>query len=502
MRSRCLLPLALVALLGAEARGGAESPLVASVKEGNAGAVRSLLEQRVDVNRPEADGMTALHWAVRANDAGMVALLLQSGARPGAANRYGITPLALAAQNGSAPVVALLLAAGADATATLPEGGSALMIAARTGNPAVIKALAAAGADLNAREGWMGETALHWAAAQNHAAAVQVLVELGAEADVRSRVLSFPEFKWSTAGMVSTALPRGGWTPLMHAARDGALDGARALADAGASLDITDPDGTTALVIAIINAHYDLAAMLLDRGADPNVADSTGTAALYALVDMHTLAPMQGRPAPKLAGQTTPEALLKTLLARGADPNARLTRPMLGRYHGSGDATLGEGSTPFLRAAKAVDVSMMRALLDGGADATLTRQDRTTALILAAGGQPPAALARGPQESAALVIEAVTLCLERGVDIDAFNTSGQTAVHAAAGRGADAVVQWLADRGATLDLPDKQHRTPLDIALGAGGGGRGGRGAPVVHESTAALLRTLLAGAPSAGGNR
>ena len=140
-----------------------------------------------------------------------------------------------------------------------------------------------------------------WAAAENHAEAVKALVELGADVNAKSKVLSFPEFKWTTSGMVSTALPRGGWTPLMHAARQGSLEaGESARRAAQVDLNVVDPDGTTALVVAIINAHYDVAAMLLDKGADPNVADSTGTAALYALVDMHTLAPMQGRPAPKL----------------------------------------------------------------------------------------------------------------------------------------------------------------------------------------------------------
>jgi ankyrin repeat protein len=293
--------------------------------------------------------------------------------------------------------------------------------------------------------------------------------------------------------MVSTALPRGGWTPLMHAARQGAFEGARAIADAGADLDARDPDGTTALVLAIINAHYDLAAMLLDKGADPNVADSNGMAAVYALIDMHTLAPMQGRPAPKLVGTTDAATLLAKLIAHGGDPNARLLRPVLGRHHGSGDPALGEGSTPFLRAAKTVDLDMMRLLLDVGADPALTRKDRTTALTLVAGGRVGGFPARTAEASTALTIEALKLCLDRGLDIDAFSTTGQTALHAAAGRGADDVVQFLADNGATLDLPDKQGRTPLDIALGVRTGGRAARNAPTVHETTAALLRQLMA---------
>ena len=322
----------------------------------------------------------------------------------------------------------------------------------------------------------------HRAAAENHADAVRALVEVGADVNLRSKVLQFPEFKWTTSGMVSTALPRGGWTPLMHAARQGSLDAARALVNApGIDLNLTDPDGTTALVVAIINAHYDVAAAILDKGADPNIPDSTGTTALYALVDMHTLAPMQGRPAPKLVDTLDAEALLKSLVARGANPNVRLQRPMLGRYHGSGDASLGEGTTPFLRAAKAVDVSMMRALLAAGADPTITKKDRTNAAMLVAAGQVfGLGPATGPAVTSQTTVEALNLCLDNGIDINAFNTTGQTALHIAAGRGLDDVVKFLAGHGAKLTRTDKQGRTPLDVALGVGAGaGTRGAGGPV-----------------------
>ena len=304
-------------------------------------------QQRADVNAAEADGMTKLHWAARNNDLTAARALVRAGANVNAASRYGITPLTLAAENGSAPMLDLLLKAGADAKATMPEGQTVLMTAARTGKADAIKVLAAHGADVNAHENWMGESALTWAAAENHADAVRALLELGADANLKSKVLQFPEFKWTTSGMVSTVLPRGGWTPLMHAARQGSLAAAKALLAApGIDLNIVDPDGTTALVVAIINAHYDLAAAILEKGADPNVPDSSGTTALYALVDMHTLAPMQGRPAPKLVDVLDAEALARLLVAHGANPNSRLQRPMLGRYHGSGDASLARARRP------------------------------------------------------------------------------------------------------------------------------------------------------------
>ncbi len=272
-----------------------------------------------------------------------------------AASRYGITPLSLAATNGDVPMLDALIKAGADPNAALPEGETILMTASRTGNPDAIRLLLAHGANPNTKENSLGETALMWAAAENHADAVRALIKGGADPNLRSTVLTLAPFKWVTSGMVSTSLPRGGWTALMYAARQNAAGAARALAESGADLNLTDPDGTTALTFAIINAHFDLAAMLLDKGANPNVADETGMASLYATVDMHTLGAMLSRPAPKLVDELDSVGLVKLLLAHGADPNARLKKPVLGRHHDGGDASLGEGTTPLIRAVKTND---------------------------------------------------------------------------------------------------------------------------------------------------
>jgi uncharacterized protein len=296
-----------------------------------------------------------------------------------------------------------------------------------------------------------------------------VLAEAGANLNARSATLEFPEFKWTVSGMVSTSR--------------------RALADTGADLNQRDPEGSTALVLAIVNAHFDLASMLIEKGADPDVADLTGTTALYAAVDMHTLGPMLSRPVPRLVDRLDAADIVKALLARGASPNIQLKRPMLGRHHDSGDASLGEGTTPLMRAAKSGDVVVMRMLLDAGASPALTQRDYTNALMLAAGGGGrPSAYAAPPTEADAL--EAVTLCVEHGADVNAFNANGQTALHLAAQRGADSVVRYLADHGARLAIRNKQGRTPLDLASGRGGGGRGGPA--VARESTAALLRSLM----------
>jgi ankyrin repeat protein len=471
------------------------------------------------VNQPEADGTTALHWAIQADDVEMAALLIGAGADATAANRYGVRPLTLAATNGSDAAIAMLLKAGADPNTATDAGEPALMTAARTGRVEAVRRLVTAGADVNAREGWLGETALMWAAAENHAAVVRLLVEAGAEIDARSTVLEAPVLEFPRSGGPNSPFPRGGWTPLMFAARDGAIDAARALAELGADLDLAalpqtdvplkpeeirdaaDGVGTTALVFAIINSHNDLAAMLLDKGANPNVADVAGMGALYAAVDMNSLQWVQGRPAPILNDRLDAVDVVRLLLQKGADPDARLKTRPLKRHHDAGSTlNMGEGTTPLLRAARTNDVAVMKLLLDAGADPHLTLPDRTTALMIAAGlgygglrGEGIRIVTPTPEGA----VEAVQLLLDRGMDVDAFNNAGNTALHGAVTRG-DAVVKLLVSRGARL-VKNKAGFTPLDLALGAGG--RGGRGG-VVRESTATLLRPLAAAsADRANGN-
>jgi uncharacterized protein len=459
-----------------------------AAKEGRTSQVRDLIKQRADVNLAQPDGMTALHWAARNDDLELAQMLIAAGARAKFIDRYGTSPLTLAAVNGSPRMLELLLKAGADVNVSLPEGETVLMTAARTGNPAAIKVLLAYHPDVNAKEKTLGETALMWAAAENHAEAVKALVSADASINAKSTVLSLAPFQWVTSGMVSTTLPRGGWTPLMFAARQSAIDAARALAESNADLNATDPDGATALSIAIINGHFDLAKMLVEKGANPNVSDDSGMAALYAAVDMHTLSAMLSRPAPKLTDETSALDLIKILLAHGADPNQRLKKPIIGRHHNTGDASLAEGTTPLMRAAKANDIPAMKLLLDAGANPFLTQKDYTNVIMIAAAGGAQAgsySLALPVTEEGA--IQAIQLCLARGVDVNAFNSNGLTALHRAAARGADKVVKFLIEQGARADIRSKANLTALDMALGKGGG-RGGAPA-TVHESTAALIR-------------
>jgi ankyrin repeat protein len=328
-----------------------------------------------------------------------------------------------------------------------------------------------------------------WAAANDNADAVKALVAFGADTDARSTALSPPEWRWVTTGMVSTLLPRGQWTALMYAARENAIDAARALAESRADLNLQDPDGTTALVLAIVNGHFELARMLLDHGADPNVVDASGMGALYAAVDMHTLPVMTARPAPAVEAVSAAD-LVRRLLQRGARPNATLIRPILGRHHDPGDPSLGEGTTPLIRAAKASDLEMMRILLEGGADPTLTQRDFTNALIVAAAGTRPSAYATRRPVGEAEELESVKLLVEHGADVNTFNVDGQTALHYAAARGRDQLVGYLARQGARLDTKNRNGLTPLDVALGRGRRAWDRQALPV-RAKTAALLEQL-----------
>ena len=467
-----LVALLTVLLTAGLVAADGDTPLIDAVKRGDHSAVRTQLRGKINVNEPAVDGTTALHWAVQGDDLELVTMLLRAGANAKATNRYGLQPITLAATNGSGRAIEALLAAGADANTTTPEGEPVIMTAARTGAVDALKALIARGANVNAREKWFGETAVMWAAGENHADAIRVLVEAGADINAKSTVLDSPVLEFPRSGGPNSPLPRGGWTALMFAARDGSIDAARTLADLGANLNATalpqtdvplKPEeianaqakniGTSALVFAIINVHYDLAAMLLDKGADPNVVDGAGMGALYAAVDMNSLQWVQGRPAPILADQLDGADLVKRLLAKGANPNARLTGRPLKRHHDAGSTlNFGEGTTPLIRAARTNDVAVMKALLDGGADPFITLPDRTTALMIAAGQGYGGLRGEGiriviPTPEGA--IEALTLLLDRGMDVDAFNNVGNTALHAAVGRG-DAVVKFLASRGASL----------------------------------------------------
>jgi len=474
----------LTGVLLASAAFGATPQMADIAMKGDMDAVRSLVKQHPgDINATLPDGGTALLWAAYWNDEKAVEMLLAAGANVNAANREGFTALSQACTNGNAAMVEALLKAGADANSFQAEGQSALMTAARAGNAETVKALLDHGAEVNAKESWRGQTALMWATAENHPSVVQVLVDHGADVNAVSSIFDFSGMKVKP-GDVPMHFPRGGFTALLFAARGGFTECAKILLDHGADVKAADPDGTSALMLAIINGHYDTAAFLLNQKADPNAADANGRAALFAAIDMRNIY-SSNRPAPRDNNKVEPMGLIKMLLDRGADPNAKLTKMIVPRaVLDFPDVMMGEGATPFLRAAKSADVALMQLLLDKGADPKAVTKGGVTALMVAAGMGHANTIRRGEQP-----IEAMKICLEKGVDINAATDKTlNTALHAAAGQGTDDIVQFLADHGAKLDLKDNKGRTPRDVALGLKADAVGVE----VHQSTADLLGKLM----------
>jgi ankyrin repeat protein len=473
----------------------AQLPLIAAVKEGNLSAIRSLIEHRADVNAREVDGTTALHWATQAGNVPVVDVLIAAGADVNAVSRYGATALALAARQGNAALLRGLLRAGADlliADSGESEGQTLLMHASHTGSVDAILLLVDHGADVNARERRTGTTALMWAAIEDRPEAITALLAAGAEIDARSTLTQYPHTPPAVVGdpleegasyVGQTVLAKGGWTALMYAARQGARGAVRVLAESGADLDVTDPDGSSALMFAIINGHYDVATLLAESGADVNLADRTGMTPLYAAVDMHTLPTTFGRP------DLTPSVVagsigaVKMLLTYGADPNARLKTKILKRVYNPGDPRLGEGATPFMRAARGGDVVAMRLLYEAGADPRLAQQNGNTPIHLAVsasrGGNNPD---RSTDQGA---MQAIAYSLELGVDINATNSAGDTALHLSLT--APAIVEFLIGHGASRDVKNRQGQTPLEAAMRS----------REPNDATIALLRR--ANAPEAG---
>ncbi len=486
--TRAMSVLALAgafALMARPAFAGADSDLLEATQNGDAERVATLLKIGVKANAADPDGTTALQWAAHFDHLEALNALLRAGARPNVANVYGVTPLAEAAANGDAAMIAVLLKNGANVDQASPEGETPLMFAARAGSVESVRMLLVGGAKADAREQWKGQTALMWAAALNHAEAAHALIAAGADPNARSTEWPPDLIQRPKNGNLVSERPKGGLTPLLFAAREGALASVRVLIDAKADLNVTEPGGTNALVIAIINAHYDVAAMLLNAGADPNIADKHGRTALYAATDMSSVEPSGTRPPPKESDENTAIDVMRIALERGANPNARLTSAVPGRsVSDDPDSVLRAGTTPFIRAAKTGDVAAMKLLLGHGADPRLVLKDNTTAMISAAGLGWRWGDSKIPEADA---LAAVKLCIELGLDVNAANDLGETPLHGAAARGATTIIQYLVDHGAKLETKDKRGRTPLAIAIG-----EEDRGNPGFPEA-ATLLRKLMA---------
>jgi ankyrin repeat protein len=444
--------LAVLLAWTSSVRAQANAALADAVERLDRAAVAVLLKQGVDVNAPQADGMTALHWAVYHDDAATTAMLLRAGADAKAANRYGVTPLPLACTNGTSEIVELLLNAGADANTSLTGGETALMIAARTGKPGPVTTLLAHGAAVNARDR-KGQTALMWAAAEGHAEVVSLL--LAAKADFKTPLAS-------------------GFTPLLFAAREGRLEVVQTLLKAGAdvheAIQATRAvprgarTGTSALHLAVENGHFELAIALVKAGADPN-DQRCGYAPLHMISWVRK--PNRGDsedgdPPPIGSGNLTSLEFVKQLVQLGADVNLAQKQGAPGR------GVLGRtGATPLIAAASTSDVPLVQAILDLGADPKRTNADGTTPLLAAAGvgvGAPEEAAGSEPE-----ALDVIAVLLKHGVDVNAVDRNGETAMHGAAYRNHPRVVELLADKGARIEVwnrPNQSGVTPLLIAEG------------------------------------
>jgi uncharacterized protein len=454
----------------------AEPALVDAAMNGDLKAVRTLARQTADVNGTQADGMTALHWAVQRRDLEMTNLLLNAGADFKIANRTGAKPLYLAAVNGDAAVMARLLDAGEDANAVLTaEGETVLMLTSYTGNPAAVKLLLDRGAEPNAQQ-LRGQTALMWAAAEGHAEVVKLLLDRGADAGLSSTASTKPERR-----------PPGGMTALLFAARQGKVDAARALLDGGADVNQAGADNTSPLLIAVVNGHYDLATMLVERGANPNIADANGRTPLYAAVDLRNVQWSQA-PAPELP-QATHLAMITRLLDAGADPSVKITGKV--GHRGSFDMRWSDlkGGTAFSRAAWNGDVEILRLLLARGADPKVVTEKGETALLLLAGAGWP--LGQGYLRSDEEIAASLDLLVEElGMDVNAATTEGITPVIGAIFKGDNSVVQYLVDHGARLDVKDAKGRDVIAWAQGiAANEGQPPRPQPETEK----LVRELMA---------
>ena len=477
------------------------APLADAAQRQDKQAVQALLAKKTDVNATQADGATALHWAVYAEDAETTASLIRAGANVNVKNNYGVSPFAVAAKSGNANIISQLMKAGADPNDALNYINSSetpLMHAARAGSVDAVRVLLLAGAKVNARENWNGQTALHWAAAEGHGAVVQALIEGGA--DIRQR---------SNAGS----------SPFLFAVRKGDVASVKAFLAAGADVNEKRVDLATPLLVAIINGHEDLVDLLLDKGADPNAEGGStdlsvqGSKARPIRITLKTPSYRDqlkdtgtegGNGANNSWGRPLQAAIhaanwhisdefvainldrlriVKSLIAHGADVNSRNT-DMEPRWSGARYRRRQVGLTPFLAAARQADIEVMRLLLQNGADPKLNTPLNITPLMLVAGIAWASNQDRASEEQ---VLEATKMLVEElGADVNFVADTGETAMHAAAYRGANSVVQYLFDKGAKLDVVDKSGRTPLQVADGVEYGN-----SFAANPHTAVLLRKL-----------
>lgn len=498
---------------------GAESNVADAASVGDLDRVRELISGGDDVNAAQPDGTTALLWAAYESNPEMVTALIEAGADPNAANEFGVTPLLQASRIGDAAVIGALLAAGADIAVTSPSGETALMAAARTGRVDAVSLLLAHGSDPNAAESYWEQTALMWAAVEGHGDVINVLLEAGADPNMQARVSELEQRS------TRTDFPSGGFTALMFAARNADEAVVRRLLDGGADINLTNADGATALMIAVVNDRFDFAAKLLELGADPN------DGSLYQAVLMHDattdwLAKDGTQWRADHLNELTALDLTRLLLEAGADPN----KPFVGQLHSTSMCCdTKENATPLYRAAVAADVEALELLIEHGGDIEWAPEEQDgesggggnigkTPLMVAMNGGRGVGMAGGPgdiregrappfrEEANREPLDAVTLLLAAGADPDAVTPDGEAALHQAAKAGKLDIVRALAESGATLDLPDGEGQTALAIVEAMEPrepppltGALAGRPQGAQPAEVAVLLRELMGLEPATG---
>ncbi|HEY1240007.1 MAG TPA: ankyrin repeat domain-containing protein [Bryobacteraceae bacterium] len=518
MRIRYVFPALTAGVLLSLAYGATGSPVADAAMQGDRVAVQSLLKQKADVNAPQPDGATAIQWAAYRNDGELADLLIKAGANVKTANHDGATPLSLAAENGSAAMIEKLIEGGADPNERRPNGETALMMASRNGNIAAIKVLLDHKADVNAKESLRGTTALMWAAEQSHPDAVKVLIEHGADLrattdpDTRnSRLNIAPSVQQrlnsaqGAGGLNAFARARaararagagggkagasaddfdleaffrgpqvkdgGGLTPLAYAAREGCLECARVLVEAGADVNELTLYGWSPLLVATQNRHYKLAEFLLDHGANPNLANKGGWTPLYLATDNRNI---ESGDYPVRRPDMDHLDYIKLLLDHGANVNARICGAQSTDKECKGDTTetrtnftmqwlYEDGATPFLRAAQSGDITLMKLLLAKGADPKIATAHNDSALAVASGigWVEGVTYEWSPEQS----VEAVKMCLDLGIDPNLADDQGRTALHGAAHKGRTDVIQLLVDHGANLEAHDLGSRDTVNGAM-------------------------------------
>jgi ankyrin repeat protein len=454
---RPFIVVVVVAALAIPSWGYAQTSKQPAAAKASAGPRRTT-SPGADVNRRNTDGSTPLQWAVYNGDVIEARRLLRAGANVSLANNYGATPMSLAAEVGHADMLKVLLEAGASADSPNADGQTALMAVARTGNVAAAQLLLDHGAAVDAKEKFGGQTALMWASARRHPKMMELLVAKGADVNARSTDRNYQRHVQAEGRPKN--LDSGGLTPLLYAARENCTACVEVLVKSKADIDLPDPDGVSPLLVAIMNSNWDLARQLILAGADVNQWDVFGEAPLYMAVDLRSRID-GGRASIDSPNTTTGLAIVKLLLAHGADPNMQLFfKPANAR-----GTTATRGATPLIRAANNADLEVVKLLLEQGADATVYLADRQTPIHAVLSGRAT------EQQS----LELIRLLQKAGTDVNVIalinhreEIRGGTALHYAVRKRYKEVIKLLASYGVDVNAIDQDGLTALDYTQSRG----------------------------------